>query len=526
MATGIHEITSDKDGGTLLPSNYRGSTVSLPTHQEVHESTGDKNDGKLLPSNHGHRDGTVSPPTHQDDDTIKDRRLCSTSQKDDKDVIKLNSLENGLSNIPQQQCEEQNKPSDAVFKTVTLKAQDKQGISEKLDKMTSSQNKSDSICIYLGSPEILIGKDNMYQEGRDFTIEKACNKGSNADVWTNDIEGAYKKPYNAVVFLAGDKKTQRLHVLKHMRRSKFRKAEIEVPLDLQKAIRVPELYAVCLKDNFVRIHMELIENAIPLEKVIKLIPLLDPLHIWPFSRFILLEILAIVNAMHEQNITHGDLHGSNILLQIQSDNTIRFVLIDFGESNNLETNPKEYQIDKGGLVDIGEALMKACSSVEAIEQQSEQAELRKIIDMMQNNEPTTDVQQILQRQSNQKDKGMMLQAVIPILSQDPAFLEASRTQTPSNRETPVAPLSRSTEKWGDETKMTGQKESQAAKDSLGINTNATSDQEENHGTPQPAVEAQSPQVNGTLQSPLNVIFPRASGTKVERAEREGSQNWL
>ncbi|XP_033726133.1 uncharacterized protein LOC117315839 [Pecten maximus] len=119
----------------------------IKTAVEIHDSTGDIDGGTQSPSNHGHRD---------DDDTIKDRRLCSARQKDDKDVTQTkdvqtkdvtqrNSLKDGLSNIPQQQCEEQNKPSDAVSITVT---QDSQGISEILGMIASSQNKRGSTIVY------------------------------------------------------------------------------------------------------------------------------------------------------------------------------------------------------------------------------------------------------------------------------------------------------------------------------------------------------------------------------------------
>ncbi|XP_033724996.1 uncharacterized protein LOC117314980 isoform X3 [Pecten maximus] len=114
----------DVSGGHLPKTTTREEEVHYKTRQdmasEIHDSTGDIDGGTQSPSNHGHRDGTVSPPTHQD----------------------------GLSNIPQQQCEEQNKPSDAVSITVT---QDSQGISEILGMIASSQNKRGSTIVY---PEV------------------------------------------------------------------------------------------------------------------------------------------------------------------------------------------------------------------------------------------------------------------------------------------------------------------------------------------------------------------------------------
>ncbi|XP_033724995.1 uncharacterized protein LOC117314980 isoform X2 [Pecten maximus] len=144
----------DVSGGHLPKTTTREEEVHYKTRQdmasEIHDSTGDIDGGTQSPSNHGHRD---------DDDTIKDRRLCSARQKDDKDVTQTkdvqtkdvtqrNSLKDGLSNIPQQQCEEQNKPSDAVSITVT---QDSQGISEILGMIASSQNKRGSTIVY---PEV------------------------------------------------------------------------------------------------------------------------------------------------------------------------------------------------------------------------------------------------------------------------------------------------------------------------------------------------------------------------------------
>ncbi|XP_033731717.1 uncharacterized protein LOC117321384 isoform X2 [Pecten maximus] len=185
-----------------------------------------------------------------------------------------------------------------------------------------------------------------------------------------------------------------------------------------KDIFVPEIYLFCVRDNSVHIHMELIENVISLRDVMDKICSLYPLYIWPFSRFILLEVLAIVNAMHEQNITHGDLHAANILLQKLSNTNIRIVCIDFGEARGI-------QKDMEDLAELGTHLETACNSVEGSPSfrqlsESERDELHRIIDMIQMGKSTTDVQRILQKQLNQKDKDKMLQAVISILlSQDP-----------------------------------------------------------------------------------------------------------
>ncbi|XP_033725108.1 uncharacterized protein LOC117315076 isoform X3 [Pecten maximus] len=397
------------------------------THTENSEYNDDISHGRLSPSSHENHRGTVR--THQEDNNLKDRILRPGSQRD---VIPLNNQKAEIFRVSPPQCEYQYKPlpSDVVSNTatVTFHAEIKdsqQCISPVFDLMALAERNTCftgvRICFNLGSPKIHVGKDNMYKEGRDFERAGTFEKGSTADD----------------VFTVKDKMTRSLQVVKQMDVSKFRKEEIIVALDLQKAIPAPEPYVFSLRDNVVRIHMEPIENAITLRDVMDYkmndIRLLYPGHIWPFSRFLIIKISAVVNAMHKQKCTHGDLYGDNVCLQKHPDEIIRVVLIDYGDSNNHVEDQEEYQKDKDDfaflvrmLIDawkmsykIWECNLKKTLSFKQLDE-SEQAEQLDSMQRILKSEPPADIQPILellqkQKDDNDIDKATMLQDVRPIL---------------------------------------------------------------------------------------------------------------
>ncbi|XP_033724998.1 uncharacterized protein LOC117314982 [Pecten maximus] len=438
---------------------------------------------------------------------VSNEKMCVSNEKV-KEEYQVSSLDKAEESSPPQK---QHKPLKLDLSKTCTKAtfEDEnyqQRIAALLDRLRDDKEcKTLPEMHVLDTTQISLDKGRRYEKDKDYGI--LDNLGT--DSILNEVHSVK------------DILTGKQHVRKVVMHSADYKNEINAMIDLQtaKAIISPELYGVCFRGKSVDIHMELIRGVTlrtVADEKLNTIDSMDLLR--KFALIILYEVLSAVHTMHEQNWVHRDLHAGNLLLVSRC--RIEAFIIDYGSSIKLTTHSgqKDFSNDMKGiariftLMYVGQefgSIFDLCDGKwETILEKetplfkklgnSEQDELLDIMKRILKSKSQADTQQILedlQEKLKHIDIGKMDQEIkrrlfTPELVQS----SASTTQTPSNRATPVAPLSRSTETWGDETKMTGQKESQA-------------------------VEAQSPQVNGTLQSPLTVISPRASGTKVERAEK-------
>ncbi|XP_033727369.1 uncharacterized protein LOC117316723 [Pecten maximus] len=140
--------------------------------------------------------------------------------------------------------------------------------------------------------------------------------------------------------------------------SVFRKEEIEAWVDLDKTGIAPSLYLFRIEGNKVHIHMEKLENVVTLREVIDshmdTIRASNPALVRPFSLCVFHGVLSAVQKMHDNNWTHKDLHAGNMLLQKESDCSIKVRIVDFGLASRLDV--------KGGLEglrsDIKESVRK------------------------------------------------------------------------------------------------------------------------------------------------------------------------
>lgn len=172
--------------------------------------------------------------------------------------------------------------------------------------------------------KISIGKSRRYEEGTDFVKTKeVLGKGNMA----GDI------------FVLKDIQTDTEHAQKVMMISVFRKEEVQAWVDLDGTGVAPELYLFRIEGNSVFIHMEILEKVVTLRKVIDdhmaVIRQANPTAVRPLSLCVFHGLLTAVQTMRERGWTHRDLHADNVLLQKESDCSIKVRIVDFGLASRI-----------------------------------------------------------------------------------------------------------------------------------------------------------------------------------------------
>lgn len=176
--------------------------------------------------------------------------------------------------------------------------------------------------VILDNSKVRLGPMGTYKEGRDFQyLEEYLGKGNCA----------------GGISVAVDKRTNARHGVKKVLISDFRTDEVRAWYKLNDSDSFPTLYLFRLEDNKVFMHMEEIQHAVTLEKIIDehMMTLRNqaPELVRPFSLCLFHDLLSVVKEMHDANWAHNDLHGGNVML---TQDTMKVKLLDFGLSSQLK----------------------------------------------------------------------------------------------------------------------------------------------------------------------------------------------
>lgn len=141
---------------------------------------------------------------------------------------------------------------------------------------------------------------------------------------------------NSAVRLVRDMFTGFTHICKTSIMSKFRCDEVRAMIALDKI--APKLYVANRDGEYVNLHMELIKGT-RLDIVANKI---KNEHMWPLCLRIFSEIMhAITSLINTCNMSHGDIHTQNIIIEVVQEEKFRIRLIDYGEAcENTEINLK------------------------------------------------------------------------------------------------------------------------------------------------------------------------------------------
>lgn len=165
-------------------------------------------------------------------------------------------------------------------------------------------------------------ESNCYREDREY-IEIHLNKET---LLYKHLEE------NSTVRIVKDMFTGIPHICKTAIMSKFRSEEVEAMLSLHKV--APELYVANRGGDYVDLHMELIEG-----------PRLDTVarymkneHMWPLCLHIFSDILCAINNLMHNDLSHGDIHSKNIIIEVVENGKFRIRLIDYGDACGYTIN--------------------------------------------------------------------------------------------------------------------------------------------------------------------------------------------
>ncbi|OWF49574.1 uncharacterized protein LOC110451660 [Mizuhopecten yessoensis] len=388
---------------------------------------------------------TLSQSTEESNDQVDSQgnvnngRLSPTSQGRVNHLVKLLHSHEAKIGADSQgrpviEYEDTNKPlywdaSNANVITTPKAADHQQKIDSCLELIEYLKKNKNPSGVTMDSSKISPSKSNWYEEGSEF--EK-----------TQEILGTGNTAGD--IFVLKDKKTNTEHAQKTIMISVFRKEEIQSWVDLNETGVAPKLYLFKVKGNRVHIHMEQLKNVVTLREVIdshmETIRQTNPDLVRPFSLCVFHGLLSAVRTMHENNWTHRDLHAGNILLQRESDCSIKVRIVDFGLASRLDetgglegfrmdikesvrklsalyvdqefSNPRD--VDKNGAwkSDLGDAADLFQLS------RSERVELFSLVDStLQIVAPseTQNIQEAVQKKLENIDLDKMMKEVIPIL---------------------------------------------------------------------------------------------------------------
>ncbi|CAC5368787.1 unnamed protein product [Mytilus coruscus] len=138
----------------------------------------------------------------------------------------------------------------------------------------------------------------------------------------------YKHPSEfTMVEVVKDAMTGFKHICKTIIISKFRREELDAMAVMQDI--APELFGICREGENVRLHMEYIQG-VRLDYLSKI--LLDQ-HAWPVCLHLFGELAKAINKLGVEHLSHCDIHVKNVILEVDSDNSLRIRLIDYGDAS-------------------------------------------------------------------------------------------------------------------------------------------------------------------------------------------------
>lgn len=143
------------------------------------------------------------------------------------------------------------------------------------------------------------------------------------------VEVLYKHPSEfTIVEVVKDVMTGFKHICKTIIISKFRPEELNSMAVMQNI--APELFGICRDGENVRLHMEYIQG-VRLDFFSKM--LLDQ-NAWPVCLHLFGELAKAINKLGVNHLSHGDIHVKNVILEVDSDNSLRIRLLDYGDASN------------------------------------------------------------------------------------------------------------------------------------------------------------------------------------------------
>lgn len=179
--------------------------------------------------------------------------------------------------------------------------------------------------VLMDRTKIHVPPSKQYREGHEF-------------VKTKQVLGSGNSAGDIIV--VKDKKTGHEHAQKTMMISVFREDEIRCWADMSVSGYAPSLYLFRIENNKVSIHMEILQKATTLRSIIddymSSISEKDKSLIKPFSLYVLKGALDAVSTLHQKGWGHHDLHAGNLMLQRDTDSSLKVKILDFGLAKKFQ----------------------------------------------------------------------------------------------------------------------------------------------------------------------------------------------